>query len=785
MTSENDSLPKGLIDAVDMAPFGFCLVDNSKREVKYANHAFAPMVGQKPLQDPHADIGHYLDDETVYYIFNQPQRSFDHDIQIHYGGAKPRWIRIHVEQINHKAETLYALWINDITQVFESEAKHAQAMKSMEAAAEMKSNLLATMSHEIRTPMQSVFGFLELIAEEKPEERILDMVGTARSSASDLLEILDDVLDLAKLDAEKMELDNFEVPVRTLAYGTIEAMRVKKHGADVELMTKIDESVPFVVKGDPKRLRQIFVNLMGNSLKFTREGHVALLVSTDHRHVEPPKDGITLRFEVTDTGIGMSDEACNRLFQPFMQADNSTTRKFGGTGLGLSICKKLVELMDGQIGVYSKEGEGSTFWFEIPTWPVSTDQTTVELPSLDGYALLVVEDHPRAIVEITNSLRSMGAEVEACATYEEGLELIKRRPFDAAVIDHNLPDGYGLNLIRDINDIRPYCGLVMYTVHDDYSIQNALRSLGATHLVKPASRAGLGEAVKGVVKQISDQKIDGAYKLLIAEDTEAVRIILDQQLKKLGIEADFVENGKEALEALETGEYGILFTDLHMPEIDGYQVIKTIRQKEEKASDGKRFPVIVLTADVQMAQRQTYMELGFDECLLKPISLSQVRRLMMRWGLLAENLSQANNETPDNNNETSTETQQTGSENSGSNAIDIQGLEDMLGDLDDMATEMLGMFVDMTEPLIAEIQKAYNEGDFKNLAEHGHSLKGSARSIAALALGDYAADLQDEAEPATEERRKEIVEGIVREFENVKRHIQTIQENGFSSDKKD
>jgi two-component system sensor histidine kinase/response regulator len=414
--------------------------------------------------------------------------------------------------------------------------------------------------------------------------------------------------------------------------------------------------------------------------------------------------------------------------------------------------------MGGKIGVYSTPKMGSTFWFEIPTETVSTDQNTVKLPSLDGMAVLVVEDHPRAIVEISNSLKSMGAEVEACA------------PFDAAVVDQGLPDGYGLNLIRDINDIRPYCGLVMYTVHDDYSIQNALRSLGAVHLLKPASRAGLGEAVKGVVKQISGQKIEGSHKLLIAEDTETVRTILDQQLKKLGIEADFVENGQLAIEALKSGEYGILFTDLHMPELDGYGVIKHIRDGENDSDT--RFPVIVLTADVQMAQRQTYMDLGFDECLLKPVSLAQVRRLMMRWGLLPDSL-------PETSNTGAAETvEETPSDNKPINVVE---LENMLGELDDMAVEMMGMFVDMTEPLMADLQKSYDDKDWHQFEEIGHSLKGSSRSACAVKLGDICSNIQEETPKASDARRKELLDEALTEFENVKGHIKDIQKNGFSN----
>ncbi len=643
-----------------------------------------------------------------------------------------------------------------------------QKVAEADALAELKSNFLATMSHEIRTPMQTIYGLLELIAEEKPEKKIGDMVDLARNSASGLLEILDDILDLAKVDAGKMELDVFEVPVRLLVRGLLEALSVKIHSAGVKLVDDIAQDVPFVVIGDPKRLRQIIMNFASNAMKFTKQGTITVRATTNAQHIEKPGDGVALRFEVIDTGIGMSEEVCAKLFQSFVQADSSTARKYGGTGLGLSICKKLVELMGGKIGVFSTPGTGSTFWFEIPTREVDTTANTVILPDLTGISVLSVEDHPQGAKEIMNSLRSMGATVESCPTYAEGLDLARRRPFDIGVIDQGLPDGLGLDLIKEIMKIRPNMGLVMYTVRDDIGLSHSLQALGVTYLTKPASRAGLGEAVKSAARKMEKLDMSGPRKLLIAEDTDSVVEVIRRQLEKLGVEATFVGNGREALEALSTGEYGILFTDLHMPEVDGYALVNTIREREEEQNgepDKKHFPVIVLTADVQMAQRETYMRHGFDECLLKPVSLGQIRRLLIRWGLLEEN---------DNAPEASAPTAPSAAPVSDlPPAIDRNAMIEQMGAFDDMAIEMLGMFVDMTAPLIGKIREAYDHKDTHGLKEAAHSLKGAARSACCNVLGDFASKLQDDAERGA--LPGDLVQSIEAEFKRVEGEVRALK----------
>jgi CheY-like chemotaxis protein len=499
------------------------------------------------------------------------------------------------------------------------------------------------------------------------------------------------------------------------------------------------------------------MNLTGNALKFTDSGTVTVRVSHQCRSITIPPRHVGLRFEVIDTGIGMSPEICARLFQSFTQADNSTSRKYGGTGLGLSISKKLVELMGGAIGVESIPGTGSTFWFEIPTQEVSTHTTTVQLPSLAGISVLSVEDHPQGAKEIVNSLRSMGATVESCASFAEGLDLARRRPFDVAVIDQGLPDGLGLDLMKQIMDIRPATGMIMYTVRDDAGLQHSLQALGATYLTKPAGRAGLGEAVKNAANKVVRLQADGPSRMLIAEDTDSVRDVLRRQLDKIGVEADFVDNGRKALEALKTGRYGILITDLHMPDIDGYQLVETIRTDEKNT--GRHFPVIALTADVQMAHRDTYLRHGFDECLLKPVSLGQFRRLMIRWGLLTEALITAE-----------AEASVPASQNS---AVNLDSIAEMMGAFNQDAIDMLHMFTDMTAPLVTKIEQAQAAQDYHTLTETAHSLKGAARSACCNILGDLAARLQDQSERKIPS--SDIVKAITEEFARAQTEIKNLK----------
>lgn len=751
----------------DSLPIGVCVLrrDRRKMDILYINPAMATIMGRTPIDLLGMGFAQvWPHDEAASLIQGLKAPAPPKSVVLpafEWSSGRHRWIKIDITRDNWENADCYILWATDISASKQAEEQLQAAVEEADATAELKSNFLATMSHEIRTPMQTIYGLLELIDEEKPDARIKSMVGTARNAASGLLEILDDILDIAKMDANKMELDVFELPVRTLVRGILEALSVKVHGISIAMVDDIEQDVPFVIIGDPKRLRQILMNLIGNALKFTHEGSVRVHVTRQTQHLPRNDHGLNLRFEIIDSGIGMSRATCEKLFSSFAQADSSTSRKYGGTGLGLSISRKLVELMGGVIGVESTEGKGSTFWFEIPTEEVGVHANTLELPKLDGISVLSVEDHPQGSKEIANSLQSMGATVESCANYTEALDLIRRRPFDVGVFDQGLPDGLGYDLIKEAMYIRPYMGLVMYTVRDDIGLQHSLHALGVPYLTKPAGRVGLGEAVRNAARRNVRVSIDGPTRLLIAEDTESVRDVLRRQLEKLGVDADFVINGNEALSALATGKYGILFSDLHMPDMDGYTLAQNIRE-EEAIGGNKRLPIIVLTADVQMAQRETYQRHGFDECLLKPVSLGQFRRLLIRWGLLNEQASIEEPALP------------VQASRALAPAIDKEGLKEQMGAFDDDAIDMLQMFVEMTEPLIQKISDAATHTDWHGLKESAHSLKGAARSACCNRLGDIAATLQDDAEK--KKPSAGLVAQIIEEFGRVKLEVKALKD---------
>ncbi|HEY1095866.1 MAG TPA: response regulator, partial [Alphaproteobacteria bacterium] len=428
--------------------------------------------------------------------------------------------------------------------------------------------------------------------------------------------------------------------------------------------------------------------------------------------------------------------------------DNSTTRKFGGTGLGLSIAHRLVELMGGQIGVNSKLGQGSRFWFEIPTLK-SENRVHIDLPDLTGLSVLIIEDHKTSQVELAALMQHMKAEAIIVSDAEEALALAVKRPFDVALADYKLPGMDGLTLLRKLHEIQPFMGMVLHTIQHDYAILQACKFVGARYLEKPASSLAIGDALKSATKRIRPQS-SKPQRLLICEDNESVRDILQRQLSKLGVTADFAENGLQGWDILQQNNHTMLITDLHMPQMDGYGLVKTIRTYEEEndITNGDRLPVIAMTADVQLVHQQVYLQHGFDECLLKPVSIGQLKQLLIRWGLIqAADTSAAPTPAEEQPQPAAPPAPEPVAVRHDivlpdQPVIDKEMAVDQFGAFDDDAIAMIKMFMQITTPQISDMDEAFRNADWLRLRNIAHSVKGAARSACCLQLGDVAENIQ-------------------------------------------
>lgn len=591
-----------------------------------------------------------------------------------------------------------------------------------DALAEQKSNFLAIISHELRTPMQSIYGLLELIEQDTPKPALRDLIHAAQGSANLMLDLLDDILDFARLDANKLELEQLEIPIRTLVQGVIEAMRVRIGKKPVTLGLTVDPEIPTIILGDPKRLRQILFNLIGNALKFTAEGSVTLQVLYAPSSFP---DQHNIRFEIKDTGIGIDPDTQGRLFQPFTQGDNTVARKYGGAGLGLSICHKLVYLMGGEIGLISEPDQGSVFWFEIPCISGLYDQIDSTTIDLSGLHVLALEPHPNAAREVERSLRQMNADVQVVSTLAEARHKLLQHRFDVTLTDYTMPDGNGIDFIRETVSSFPRMGLIMYTFYDHDGLVQTLRSLGVTYLPKPASRKGLGQALLDVAKRHWLEQSDIPQRVLLVEDTFSVRDILKVQIERMDVTIDLAVDGFQALDMIEQNKYGLIITDLHMPDMDGYTLVTKIREQEHPR---KRIPIILLTADIQLSDRAAYLRRGFDDCLTKPVTFNHLRHALQRWGITVGRYDLIETNRPIQENQDS--------------LINLARLVDQIEGTHADAITILKSFPVMSSPLIARLHNTSPH----EVAEAAHSLKGAARFACCDILADLCDHLQSEAE---------------------------------------
>ena len=621
------------------------------------------------------------------------------------------------------------------------------ARDAAEQAAKTKTEFLANMSHEIRTPMNGVLGMLDILKDTSMTHEQEDLVETAANSAESLLTIINDILDFSKLEAGKIELEHIEFNLPMLVEEVCALMSGRAHAKGLELNCFLPPSLPQRWHSDPTRIRQVLTNLIGNAVKFTDQGEVSIKVFAQ----ESVNNITTLRFEVKDTGIGMSPEGQARLFQPFSQADSSTARRFGGTGLGLSISKNLVNIMQGTIGVESALGQGTCFWFSLPLQPADSIAPPTPVTDLSGRRALIVDDNATNRKILRHYLQHWGVVVSeednAPAALAELEAAVKRgAAYDILLSDLQMPDMDGFALARAIAQRPALAATPRLLLSSGGMGAEADRlALGfAQSLLKPVRQSQLFEAIASALHTPIQKAVTAAKavdvlpdysckRILVTEDNKVNQKVILAMLGKFQCTPDLAENGQEALDLLTQKSYDLILMDCQMPVMDGYEAIRILRG-QELTGNAARIPVIALTAHASSGEREKCLSAGMDDFLSKPIARSELAKMLARWlggSAPDEDIQDVKKVIIDT----------TTSNACWDEAVALKRLDDdqeLLGD-------MIDLFLIETPARIFDLEDALTRDDHAAIADAAHAIKGMAGHFCADRLRTSAASLEDSA----------------------------------------
>ena len=673
------------------------------------------------------------------------------------------WVRVMgAAELRNGAVTRVSGALQDVTEQHEAEEARIAAKDAEAAAIRAKANFLANMSHEIRTPMNGVIGMTELLLDTPLQSSQREFAETIRTSATSLLSIINDILDFSKIEAGKLGVERIEMHVRDCVEDIGNEMAAQAAAKNIELIVNVDPGVPDRVLGDPQRLRQVLTNLIGNVVKFTHQGEIAVEVFP----LALQNGRALLSFEVRDTGIGMAPETLSQLFEPFVQADDSSTRNYGGMGLGLAIVRRLVTLMGGRIEVSSRPGGGSAFTFSVPFDAVydAADIASASRVMTRGKRVLVMDDNPTNRRVLCGQLQPVGFEVTATATGAETLKALRDAqstgmPFDVVIADDRMPDCDGVSFAAQVK-AEPAVArtpLILLTSMDTHGATNTLARAGfAAYMTKPVRGSEMRACIERVLEQQLDAANTGRYQKLVTRNTLATeqgqgqytgRVlvvednVVNQQvarrfLQRLGCEVLVAENGKRGVEEYFKNDYGLVLMDVQMPIMDGLTATREIRKREPA---GKRVPIIALTASAMTDERERCTAAGMDALLIKPLELPRLCELLDRYGFRPTPLHTELVTAPVIAPESVSAPIPT------VKPVDLDQLRTIIGDDREFMNELCETFVTSSSRIVEELTRALSAGDRAVLGAMAHKLKGGSSSICAHELAQLAASLEKDA----------------------------------------
>jgi PAS domain S-box-containing protein len=658
----------------------------------------------------------------------------------------------------------------DITKEVEFEAAMESARDKATEASRLKSDFLANMSHEIRTPMNGVIGMTDLLLETELDLRQRDYAQTVRNSGEALLIIINDILDFSKVEAGKLEIEDIDFSIRTVVDNVVDLLAGSAQTKGLELIAIVTSAVPAVVRGDPGRVRQVLVNLIGNALKFTHDGEIVVRVSI----IDAAGRDLLIRFEVSDTGDGIAPEQLELIFQPFVQADTSTSRKYGGTGLGLAISGELVALMGGDSGVTSERGTGSTFWFAIHFHPEAAPSNSVPPPSDDelaGIGILIADDNAaqrRALVELVTDWGMIAVTADSGPSALASLRAAasEDQPVSVALLERSMADEAGL-ILKDaiVGDPTLAIAVVFLTDLGVDDSADAMTAGVSASLSKPVHREELHRSIRvalGLPVTVDTDSVPGTpppqflptwppseppavgstvadrdkVRLLLAEDNLINQKVAVAMLSSAGYHVDTVLNGAEAVNAVAAHPYDLVLMDCQMPELNGYEATAAIRALK---SSGRLTPIIAMTAGARPEDRHRCLAEGMDNYLAKPVSkdalLALVARSVKRGTSMTFPLPPVGDGASDEP------------------IIDQKVFEELrlLGEAvdRDFIAELVSEFMTDTEPLLMTLRRAVESGDALAVSRIAHNIKGSSVQLGGHRLAISCGQLEQKAATGT------------------------------------